>query len=58
MSTEHCLHWDEGDGDCCRCGEPNWCGVDGNTPESLAQFERRRLTCAEHQARLAAEEPS
>jgi hypothetical protein len=43
---EHCTHWDEGDGDCCECGEPNWCPDDGNTPEALAQYEERRLTCA------------
>jgi len=22
---QHCLHWQEGDGDCCGCGKPNWC---------------------------------
>jgi len=21
---DHCTHWQEGDGDCCHCGEPNW----------------------------------
>jgi hypothetical protein len=21
----HCLHYQEGDGQCCRCGRPNWC---------------------------------
>jgi hypothetical protein len=46
----HCLHWQEGDGDCCRCGEPNWCGEDGDTPEALAQFERRELTCVAKEA--------
>jgi hypothetical protein len=47
---EHCLHWQEGDGDCCRCDEPNWCTEDGEAPETLAQFERRQLTCAQGEA--------
>jgi hypothetical protein len=33
---EHCLHWQEGDGDCCRCGLANWCPEDG-WPESAAE---------------------
>lgn len=41
---EHCNHWQEGDGACCHCCEPNWC-PDGETPEALERFEQRRLTC-------------
>lgn len=39
---DHCLHWMEGDGPCCRCGEPNWCPDDGETSEALELFELRR----------------
>lgn len=39
--VRHCAHWQEGDGPCCKCGEPNWCPDDGETPEALAQFEQR-----------------
>lgn len=41
----HCLHWQDGDGDCCHCSEPNWCPDEGETPEALARFEQRRLDC-------------
>jgi hypothetical protein len=43
--NEHCNHWQDGDGDCCCCGEPNWCPDDGETPAALEQFKRRRNTC-------------
>lgn len=52
--TGHCLHWQNGDGECCHCGEPNWCPEDGETPEALARFKRRRSGCRADQ--LAAEE--
>lgn len=41
----HCTHWQEGDGSCCRCKEPNWCPDDGETPQALERFEQRRRTC-------------
>jgi len=30
---DHCTHWQEGDGSCCKCGEPNWC-PDGGVDEA------------------------
>jgi hypothetical protein len=27
--TDHCQHWQDGDGDCCDCGAPNWCPDEG-----------------------------
>lgn len=43
--TEHCLHWQDGDGACCRCHEPTWCPEEGENPESLARFTQRRHAC-------------
>jgi hypothetical protein len=43
--VEHCGHWLDGDGDCCCCGERNWCPDDGETPEALEVFRRRRWGC-------------
>lgn len=43
--SEHCVHWQDGDGDCCCCGEPNWCPDDGETPEALGVFKARRWAC-------------
>lgn len=30
----HCLHWQEGDGDCHDCGALNWCPDEGVTLEN------------------------
>lgn len=38
----HCEHWLEGDGSCCRCGEPNWCPDDGATAAAEKRFEQRK----------------
>lgn len=48
---KHCKHWDEGDGDCCKCGQPNWCGDDGNTPEALKRFEDQEDNCQPQEER-------
>lgn len=44
-TAEHCLHWQDGDGACCRCHEPAWCPEEGENPESLARFAQRRHAC-------------
>lgn len=36
LALAHCGHWRDGDGQCCRCGEPNWCPDDGETKEAIA----------------------
>lgn len=41
----HCEHWLEGDGSCCRCGEPNWCPDEGATAAAEKRFEQRKY-CA------------
>lgn len=33
--TLHCEHYQEGDGDCCRCGRDNWCPNEGVAPAAL-----------------------
>lgn len=39
----HCEHWMDGDEACCRCGEPNWCPDEGESPAALKQFEYRKV---------------
>ena len=41
----HCEHWTDGDGPCCRCGEPNWLTDDGESAAALARYDLRRFTC-------------
>lgn len=41
----HCEHWQDGDGDCCKCREPNWCPDSGETAEALAVRGDREKAC-------------
>jgi hypothetical protein len=41
----HCEHWRDGDGSCCRCGEPNWCPDDGEDEAALQQHRERENSC-------------
>jgi hypothetical protein len=36
--TLHCEHYQEGDGDCCRCGRDNWCPNEGVAPAPLRRM--------------------
>lgn len=45
----HCAHWLEGDGSCCRCGEPNWCPAEAATAAAEARFEQRKRCASAEQ---------
>lgn len=40
---EHCTHWQEGDGDCHRCGRGNWHDVDTGSPTADDDMRARAL---------------
>jgi hypothetical protein len=43
--NDHCTHWQDGDGDCCVCQEPNWCsdGGEGSARYTTPPLETGRV---------------